>query len=95
VADQTLHKASTAQIRAKLEQLVVDDLLGPAGGPEEEVAEDRVTERYLVGMLAPRHTASVPEETDALALGGQPSTEEGEPEPDARPTPRCSPPPTG
>jgi hypothetical protein len=79
------------QIRARLEELVVADLLGPAGVPEEEVAEDRVTERYIVGMLAPRYTASVPEEADALALGGGPPTEEGEPEPDAPPNPTMFP----
>jgi len=80
-----LRKVSPAEVRARLEELVVADLLGPAGGVEEEVAEDRVTERYIAGMLAPRHTASAPEEQDALALAGQAPTEEGEPEPDAPP----------
>ncbi|MGH8902787.1 MAG: DISARM system helicase DrmA [Egibacteraceae bacterium] len=85
MAEETLRKVSAAQIRAQLEGLVVADLLGPAGGPEEEVAEARVTERYIAGMLAPRHTTSAPEQADALALAGQAPTEEGEPEPDAPP----------
>ena len=43
-------------IRDELTAMVVNDLLGPAGGPEEELdqREDRVTSRYLVGMLAPK-----------------------------------------
>ena len=45
-------------IRDELTEMVVNDLLGPAGGPEEELdqREDRVTGRYLVGMLAPKAT---------------------------------------
>ena len=48
--------------------MVINDLLGPAGGPEEELdqREDRVTGRYLVGMLAPKSTAVEAEEQDAL-----------------------------
>ena len=36
--------------------MVIRDLLGPAGGPEEELNqyEDHVYQRYLVGMLAPK-----------------------------------------
>ncbi len=34
--------------------MVVGDLLGPAGGPEEELTERNVRDRYLVGVLAPR-----------------------------------------
>src|SRR6187549_1053344 len=45
-------------IRDELTAMVVHDLLGPAGGPEEELdqREDRVTGRYLIGMLAPKST---------------------------------------
>ena len=46
---------SDMQLRAKLEAMVVNDLLGPAGGPEEEIAERNVHDRYLVGVLAPRN----------------------------------------
>jgi hypothetical protein len=37
-----------------LEEMVVGDLLVPAGGPEEELTERNVRDRYLVGVLAPR-----------------------------------------
>ncbi|HYU71834.1 MAG TPA: hypothetical protein VEL31_04050 [Ktedonobacteraceae bacterium] len=33
---------------------MLQDLLGPAGGSEEEVDEGSVCDRYLVGALAPR-----------------------------------------
>jgi hypothetical protein len=45
------------EIRADLVDIVRRDLLGPAGGPEEEVAENQILERYLLGTLAPRGTA--------------------------------------
>ena len=45
---------SAVQLRAMLEEMVVGDLLGPAGGPEEELTERNVRDRYLVGVLAPR-----------------------------------------
>lgn len=45
-------------VRDKLADMVVADLLGPAGGPDEELSqhEDRVTGRYLIGALAPKAT---------------------------------------
>ena len=49
---------SPTQIRAELEQMVFADLLGPAGGPDEEVAERTVRDRYLVGVLVPRRRKS-------------------------------------
>lgn len=42
------------QLRAKLFEMVINDLLGPAGGPDEEITERNVHDRYLVGVLAPR-----------------------------------------
>ncbi len=50
-----LKPPSHYQIRAELEQAVLADLLGPAGGEYEEVDEARVSDRYLVGLLAPLH----------------------------------------
>lgn len=43
------------EMREELTQLIIKDLLGPAGGPEEELPEreGRVSERYLLGGLAP------------------------------------------
>lgn len=43
-----------AYVRELLEVAVVDDLLGPAGGPHELIKDMSVRDRYLVGKLAPR-----------------------------------------
>jgi hypothetical protein len=40
-------------VRDLLEAAVRDDLLGPAGGPEELIVDMSVRDRYLVGKLAP------------------------------------------
>ncbi|MBP1466155.1 DISARM system helicase DrmA [Candidatus Chloroploca sp. M-50] len=53
------------------------DLLGPAGGPEEEIAEGSVRDRYLVGMLAPRQQQIAPEEQDDLNQGGEDAPDDG------------------
>ena len=44
-------------IRELLQLAVVDDLLGPAGGPYERIVDMSVRDRYLVGKLAPRDDA--------------------------------------
>lgn len=44
---------SPLQLRAELEALVRDDLLGPKYGSEEELTE-RVRDRYIIGLVAPR-----------------------------------------
>jgi hypothetical protein len=44
---------SARELRDELEELVRDDLIGPIGGPEEEL-EDAPVDRYLLGLLAPR-----------------------------------------
>jgi len=74
---QILQPPSSNAIRDELKKLVLADLLGPAGGPQEEVAEARVRDRYLVGMLAPKGWETVPEEQDELALGGLDSDQDG------------------
>lgn len=52
--NDTLNATPTAvELRAKLEEMVIHDLLGPAGGPNEEIDEANVRDRYLVGVLAP------------------------------------------
>ena len=65
-------KLSDMQLRAKLEEMVLHDLLGPAAGPEEEVAERNVHDRYLVGILAP-HT-----EGTGAAASAKPAAQEAE-----------------
>lgn len=68
---------SPSALRDELEKLVLLDLLGPAGGPEEEVNEGSVRDRYLVGMLAPSYKQITPEELDELALAESINTEDG------------------
>ena len=46
-------KAEQAYVRELLRLAVVDDLLGPASGPHEEIVGMSVRDRYLVGKLAP------------------------------------------
>ena len=64
-------------IRDELEKLVPADLHGPAGGPDEELDEAGVSERYLVGMLAPKRNPAVVDLFDELAVGGKGTDEEG------------------
>lgn len=65
------------QLRAELEDLVLKELLGPRGGPEEEVSENRLQDRYLIGMLAPRNKRVRAAEMDTLAEDGEGSVEDG------------------
>src|SRR6266478_6786398 len=68
---------SSMKIRDELEQMVLNDLLGPVGGPKEEIDDPSVRERYLVGMLAPKRQELSPEEFDELPQGGSGTVEEG------------------
>jgi Helicase conserved C-terminal domain len=68
---------SPMKIREELERMVLKDLLGPVGGPEEEIDEPSVRDRYLVGMLAPKRRELSPEEFDELPQGGSGSIEDG------------------
>lgn len=71
-----------AAIRDELTEMVIRDLLGPAGGPEEELNqyEDHVYGRYLVGMLAPKSSEIPGGELDELSTSGGDEGEEGAPE---------------
>ena len=42
-----------AYVREMLQLAVMDDLLGPANGPHEQIVDMSVRDRYLVGKLAP------------------------------------------
>src|SRR6516164_11484131 len=68
---------SPTKIRDELERMVLNDLLGPVGGPEEEIDEPSVRDRYLVGMLAPKRQELSPEEFDELPQGGSGAVEDG------------------
>lgn len=58
------------ELRAKLEEAVLADLLGPSGGENEEVDEDSISDRYLVGLIAPqqkrKNPVSANQESDTL-----------------------------
>lgn len=76
-----LKQATPAELRAQLIHAIINDLYGPTGGEAEEVDEARVTDRYLVGMLAPlirnRSSADEPEQQDDLAIADKGNAEEG------------------
>ncbi|MCX9193425.1 hypothetical protein C3Y87_18880 [Carbonactinospora thermoautotrophica] len=56
------------EVRRRLEELVVRDLLGPIGGETEQMpSRERPTEYYILGRLAPRGTLIDPGGQDALA----------------------------
>lgn len=65
---ESLQQPTTNQIRSELEDLILRDLLGPAGGPEEIIDEPYVRDRYILGLLAPRGQSVIPEEEEDLAL---------------------------
>ena len=71
---------SPFELRREIIRLTMNELLGPAGGPDEQVAESTVRERYLLGMLAPRKQALEPEEFDDLPQAGD-DGEDGAAEP--------------
>lgn len=76
----TLKAPSPMELRAELEEMVRRDLLGPAGGPDEEVDERNVRGRYIVGLLAPRGQSILPDEQDDLAVGGSEDDQDGKTE---------------
>lgn len=65
-------------LRAQLLDLTLKELLGPAGGPEEVVAEDRVSTRYAIGMLFPKGEQLDMEEAETLT-DATPDSEDGKP----------------
>ena len=75
---EVLKVPSAGELRERLQELVMQDLLGPAGGPDEEVTDRTVRERYLVGMLAPSGQSLEPEEFDDLGVEGGRPTEDGQ-----------------
>ena len=86
-----LEVPSASAIRDELEQLALQDLLGPRHGPEEELVGQRPRNRYLVGTLAPQRYRVRPEELDAVATAGDPDAEEGADEAEAPSLPTMMP----
>ena len=85
VATQASEVRSPFEIRRELVELILKDLLGPFGGDEEELQETWVSDRYVLGMLAPRNRMMSRETEDELADGGSGSVDEGSAEPTTSP----------
>jgi len=85
MAKQLQAAPSASVIREELNEAVLRDLLGPAGGDSEEVTENNVRDRYLVGMLAPKGRSCEPGEFDPLENDSQHGTEDGQTDPTALP----------
>lgn len=68
---------SYLDLRAKLDELIRGDLLGPMEGAEEEVDEGSVRGRYIVGVLAPKGQSVAAEELDELAVSGAGDGQDG------------------
>lgn len=82
IAAPTSLSRSPSDLRDELTDMIVRDLLGPAGGPDEELSqyEDHAYQRYLVGMLAPKDSQIDRGEQDELGAGGGDEGEEGAPD---------------
>ena len=68
---------SDDDLRELLHDAVVKDLLGPAGGPDEEILGTSVRDRYLVGKLAPKESPIDQADTGDLAESGSDSGDDG------------------
>ena len=77
----TSPQLTAAAIRARLEDMLMADLLGPAGGEHEVLSKRqvrRVRDHYLVGMLAPRDVdGPVTEENEPIGAAGGATDEDG------------------
>jgi hypothetical protein len=62
--------ADRPYVRDLFQEAVVDDLLGPAGGPDEEIVGMSVRDRYLVGKLAPGNV-QVNDDDDLAGTSGE------------------------
>ena len=49
---ESLQPPSATQICSELQDLILRDLLGPAGGPEEIIDEPYFRDRFILSILA-------------------------------------------
>jgi len=71
-----------AALRSELEDLIVRDLLGPIGGEVERIpGNERVSDWYVLGMLAPRNTVGTDPERDTSSEGAVGEEDSGDDEP--------------
>jgi hypothetical protein len=73
MAAAVLQVPPPSRIREELQAAL---LLDPAGGPEEEVDENRIIDRDLLGLLAPKRQPISAGEFDELAVGGDEPSED-------------------
>ena len=78
-----LETPTEAVIRDELHRLVLADLHGPLGGEAEEFGNERPTDRYIVGRLAPDGTMIEPDTQDETADTDGADLGEDHPEPSA------------
>ena len=82
-APVVLETPTEAAIRDELHHLVLADLHGPLGGETEEFGNERPTDRYIVGRLAPNGTMIEPDTQDESADTDGADLGEDPPEPSA------------
>jgi hypothetical protein len=82
-APTVLETPTEAAIRDELQHLVLADLHGPLGGENEEFGNERPTDRYIVGRLAPDGTVIEPDTQDDSADSDAADLGEDPPEPSA------------
>ncbi len=73
---ETVVRKTPRELRAEVEQLMRDDLIGPLGGPEEELRDPPV-DQYLLGLLSPRRTLDAA--SQASNANGAPALEDEDP----------------
>jgi hypothetical protein len=79
MAASSIASASSFEVRAKLEDRLERDLLGPWDGPEEELPPGTSpAERYLLGRLVPRDAPVDQEDEDPEGLGDDPGLQDRE-----------------
>ncbi|MEO3778166.1 DISARM system helicase DrmA [Micromonospora sp. B11E3] len=80
-------------IRDELQRLVLDDLLGPLGGPAEEFPTKRENplDRYILGRLAPNGESIDPSDQDTVTDATASDPVEGGAEPSAPSAPSLAP----
>ena len=84
-ADSHRAMPTPATLRAELEELIVRDLVGPIWGEDERIpGDERVSEWYALGILAPRNTVGTDRERDNSAEGTGGEEESGDDEPEER-----------
>ena len=76
-SERILTAPTPSALRDEFERMVVRDLLGPVGAPDEELDESSVRSRYVLGALAPLRQRIEAEQDEDLGAEDQGSGEDG------------------